>query len=271
VRRRMMTIDARAARWCVPLSLCLAIMSVATASQRAPAGQEAVRYGYRIVNTFPHDSRAFTQGLIFRGGFLYESTGLRGRSSLRKIRLETGEVIQQLAVDPLYFAEGLAEWNGELIQLTWQHEIAFRYDVATFAGRGTFKYVGEGWGLASDGKRLVMSDGSAVLRWLSPPTFRETGRLSVTDRGRPVGNLNELEIVGDEIFANVWQTDRIARISPVSGRVTGWIDLTGLLPAAERRDADAVLNGIAYDAAAGRLFVTGKLWPRIFEIQIVRR
>ena len=272
MRLGTMTTNANTAARCWrTLALSLAIVPVAATPQRAAEAQEPVRYGYRIANTFPHDSRAFTQGLIFRGGFLYESTGLRGRSSLRTVRLETGEVIQQTVVDSLYFAEGLAEWNGELIQLTWQHEIAFRYDLATFVQRGTFKYTGEGWGLASDGKRLVMSDGSAVLRWLSPTTFREMGRLTVTDHGQPVGNLNELEIVGDEIFANVWQTDRIARISPASGRVTGWIDLTGLLPVAERHDSDAVLNGIAYDAAAKRLFVTGKLWPRVFEIQLVRR
>jgi glutaminyl-peptide cyclotransferase len=243
----------------------------ATRAQRAPDAQDAVRYGYRIVNTFPHDSRAFTQGLIYRNGFLYESTGLRGRSSLRKVRLETGEVVQQTAIDPLYFAEGLAEWNGELIQLTWENEVAFRYDLATFGRRGTFTYTGQGWGLASDGERLVMSDGSPVLRWLGPTTFRETGRLQVTDRGRPVADLNELEIVGNEVFANVWKTDRIARISPATGRVTGWIDLAGLLPPAERGDPDAVLNGIAYDAGARRLFVTGKLWPRVFEIELVRR
>jgi glutaminyl-peptide cyclotransferase len=256
----------------VVLLTLLAIASItATPAQRASDAQDAVRYGYRIVNTFPHDSRAFTQGLIFRDGFLYESTGLQGRSSLRKVRLETGEVIQQTAVDPKYFAEGLTDWHGELIQLTWQTEVAFRYDLATFGRRGTFSYTGEGWGLANDGKRLVMSDGSPTLRWLAPTTFRETGRLTVTDRGQPVDDLNELEVVRNEIFANVWRTDRIARISPESGRVTGWIDLTGLLTPAERRDPDAVLNGIAYDAASARLFVTGKLWPRVFEIQLVRR
>jgi glutamine cyclotransferase len=250
----------------------LAIASIAaTPAQRASDAQDAVHYGYRIINSFPHDSRAFTQGLIFRDGFLYESTGLQGRSSLRKVRLETGEVIQQTAIDPRYFAEGLTDWNGELIQLTWQTEVAFRYDLATFGRRGTFSYTGEGWGLANDGKRLVMSDGSPTLRWLAPTTFRETGRLTVTDRGQPVDDLNELEVVRNEIFANVWRTDRIARISPASGRVTGWIDLAGLLSAAERRDPDAVLNGIAYDAASARLFVTGKLWPQVFEIQLVRR
>jgi glutamine cyclotransferase len=246
------------------------------AGTRAPAEQRGAtaapaQYRFQIVNSYPHDSRAFTQGLIYRDGFLYESTGLEGRSSLRKVRLDTGDVVQQHAIAPKYFAEGLTDWNSELVQLTWQTGVAFRYDLATFAPRGTFRYAGEGWGLTHDRQKLIMSDGSATLRFLSPATFAETGRITVTDQGRPVDQLNELEVVRDEIFANVWQTDRIARISIETGRVTGWIDLTGLLPPADRRDPDAVLNGIAYDAAKDRLFVTGKLWPRVFEIRVVRR
>lgn len=249
------------------------IAGTAGQQRASPPGQAAapVQYGFRVVNTYPHDSRAFTQGLIYRDGFLYESTGLAGRSSLRKVRLETGAVVRQKAVESKYFAEGLTDWNTELVQLTWQTHVAFRYDLATFAVRGTFSYTGEGWGLTHDRRRLIMSDGTEFLRFLNPATFEETGRLTVTDRGRPVEDLNELELVREEIFANVWQTDRIARISPQSGRVTGWIDLTGLLPASDRGDPDAVLNGIAYDAAKDRLFVTGKLWPRLFEIQLVRR
>jgi glutaminyl-peptide cyclotransferase len=230
-------------------------------------------YGYRIVNAYPHDSRAYTQGLIYRDGFLYESTGLNGRSTLRKVRLQTGEVVQEHRVDPRYFAEGLTDWGNRLIQLTWQTNVGFVYDLATFSPVRTFPYQGEGWGLTHDGKRLIMSDGQPAgqLRLLDPASFKETGRLTVRDSGRPVKDLNELEFVRGEVFANVWQTDRICRIDLQSGNVIGWIDLAGLLPAAQRPDPDAVLNGIAYDAAGDRLFVTGKLWPRLFEIRLERR
>ena len=223
--------------------------------------------GYRIVNVYPHDTRAYTQGLIYRDGFLYESTGLRGQSTLRKVRLESGEVVQQARVDAQYFAEGLTDWGDSLIQLTWQSGIGFEYDFSTFAPRRRFRYTGEGWGLTHDNERLILSDGSSNLRFLDPATFKEIGSIPVTDGGKPVLDLNELEFVRNEIYANVWHSDRIARIDPRSGRVTGWIDLTGLLPAGERRDPEAVLNGIAYDAAGGRLFVTGKLWPKLFEIE----
>jgi glutamine cyclotransferase len=229
-------------------------------------------YGYRVVHTFPHDARAYTQGLLYRGGFLYESTGLNGRSSVRKVRLETGEVLQERDVDAKYFAEGLTDWKDRLVQLTWQSEVGFVYDVDTFAPVKTFSYPGEGWGLTHDARRLIMSDGQAggQLRFLDPATFTETGRVTVRDNGRPVADLNELEFVRGEVLANVYQTDRICRINPTTGLVTGWIDLSGLLPAAERRTTD-VLNGIAYDAEHDRLFVTGKLWPRLFEITLERR
>lgn len=227
-------------------------------------------YGYRVVNTYPHDPQAFTQGLVYRDGFLYESTGLNNQSSLRRVRLETGEVIQRRQVDAQHFAEGLADWGGKLIQLTWQSNVGFVYDLVTFNPERTFPYAGEGWGLTHDDKRLIMSDGSSSLRFLDPTTLAETGRLTVTDRGLPVENLNELEMVRGEIYANIWQTDRIARIAPASGRVTGWIDLSGLLPPADQAHVD-VLNGIAYDVEHDRLFVTGKLWPKLFEITLVRR
>ena len=224
---------------------------------------------YRVVNAYPHDPAAYTQGLIYRDGFLYESTGLNGRSSLRKVRLETGEVIQQHRVDQAHFAEGLAEWKGQLIQLTWQSNIAFVYDVSTLSPRQTLSYPGEGWGLAHDGKQFVLSDGTDQLRFLDSDTFREIRRVSVSDRRARVRDLNELEYVRGEVYANVWHTDRIARISPQTGAVIRWIDLRGLMSAGYRLDSEAVLNGIAYDAANNRLFVTGKLWPRLFEIQIV--
>lgn len=225
-------------------------------------------FGYRVVNVFRHDPEAFTQGLIFKDGFLFESTGLHGQSTLRKVRLETGDVVQQRQVDRVHFAEGLAEWSGRLIQLTWQSNIAFVYDRATFTPLTTFSYPGEGWGLTHDDQALILSDGSARLRFLHPATFKEIRRLVVRDGATAVDQLNELEYVRGEVLANVWHSDRIARVSPQSGRVTGWIDLRGLLTGV-RLDPQAVLNGIAYDSARNRLFVTGKLWPQLFEIEIV--
>jgi len=246
---------------CVPLQLV---------ANRDPIAQvdAAPVYGYRVVNSFPHDVGAFTQGLVYRSGFLYESTGLRGQSTLRQVELETGVVRQQRNIDPTYFAEGLTEWKGRLVQLTWQSHTAFVYDLNTFDPLGSLLYVGEGWGLTHDGQALILSDGTAVLRFLKPDGFRETKRIQVTDRGVPVTALNELEYVRDRIYANVWRSDRIAQISPASGNVVAWIDLRGILPPTFRRDVEAVLNGIAYDDETGRLFVTGKLWPLLFEIEI---
>ena len=261
----------RVTRWLVVLGAVLTLGGAANVP--AVTGQGvATTYGYRVVNAYPHDSRAYTQGLVYRDGFLYESTGLNGRSTLRKVRLETGEIVQEHRLDAKYFGEGLTDWNSRLVQLTWQTNVGFVYDLTTFKPVRTFAYSGEGWGLTHDGKRLIMSDGesSGELRFVDPSSFKELGRLTVRDQNRPVGNLNELELVNGEIFANIYQTDRIARIDLSSGRVTGWIDLEGLLPVADRRGAD-VLNGIAYDRAGDRLFVTGKLWPRLFEIRLERR
>lgn len=225
--------------------------------------------GYRVVRTYPHDPAAFTQGLVYLNGVLYEGTGLEGRSSIRKVELETGKVLQQRALPAPFFGEGVTAWRGRLLQLTWQSQVGFVYDLATFRPMSRFAYRGEGWGLTHDGRRLIMSDGTARLRFLDPVTLRETGGVTVTDEGRPVPNLNELEFVGGEVYANVWTTDRLARIDPATGKVTGWIDLSGLLSAADRRaGAVDVLNGIAYDAAGKRLFVTGKLWPKLFEIEL---
>jgi glutamine cyclotransferase len=222
---------------------------------------------YRLVHTYPHDRTAFTQGLIFRDGVLYEGTGLKGQSGIRKVKLETGEVLQFHALDPMYFGEGITDWQDSLVQLTWQAEVGFVYDLATFQPRRRFTYTGEGWGITHDDKRLIMSDGSSSLRFLDPATLKETGRITVRDGGRRIDQLNELEFVKGEILANVWQTERIARIDPSTGRVTGWIDLSGLLSPSDRAGTD-VMNGIAYDAAGDRLFVTGKLWPKLFEIQV---
>jgi glutamine cyclotransferase len=227
-------------------------------------------YRYKVVRTFPHDRQAFTQGLMYLNGFLYEGTGQNGQSSIRKVRLETGEVLQIRSIDRQYFGEGIVVWKDRLIQLTWQHGVGFVYNRDTFEPLGTFNYRGEGWGLTHDGSRIIMSDGSAsgALRLLDPETLRQTGTLVVRDGNTPLPHLNELEFVKGEIYANVWQTERIARISPKTGRVTSWIDLSGLLDPREAAGVD-VLNGIAYDAEKDRLFVTGKLWPKVFEIQLI--
>jgi glutaminyl-peptide cyclotransferase len=226
-------------------------------------------YTYQVVRTYPHDPAAFTQGLEFVNGVLYEGTGLNGRSSIRKVKLETGEVLQRRDISSEYFGEGITLWKNDLIELTWQSGIAFVYDVATFQERRTYQYLGEGWGLTHDGTNLIMSDGTDRLRLLDPATFAERRRIQVTAAGMPVRNLNELEVVKGEIFANVWQTNAIARIAR-DGGVVGWIDLSGLLSPSERGGVD-VLNGIAYDQARDRLFVTGKLWPKIFEIRLVKK
>jgi glutamine cyclotransferase len=234
------------------------------------SGKPVQTYGYEIVQSYPHDRQAFTQGLVYRDGVFYEGTGLNGRSSIRKVKVETGEVLQIQPLDGRYFGEGITEWRGSLLQLTYKTEIGFVYDLATFKQVKTFEYRGEGWGLTHDNTRLIMSDGSPELRFIDPDTLKETKRLTVRQDGHPVEHLNELEYVNGEIYANVWTTDHIVRISPADGRVTGVVDLSGLLPAFERSTSD-VLNGIAYDAAGGRLFVTGKLWPRVFEIKLVPR
>jgi glutamine cyclotransferase len=228
-------------------------------------------YGYRVVHAYPHDRTAFTEGLFFQDGFLYESTGLEGRSSIRKEKLETGEVLQLRTVSDQYFGEGIVAWKDRLVELTWQSHIGFVYDLKSLAPFAEFHYPGEGWALTKDDHRLIMSDGTADLRFLDPDTLAEIGRVHVTDEGRPVTQINELEYVKGQVFANIWQTNRIARIDPNTGKVVGWIDLTGLLSDADRAAGPPVdvLNGIAYDAKTDRLFVTGKLWPKLYEIKLV--
>ena len=228
--------------------------------------------GYQIVRVYPHDPTAFTQGLVYVDGHLYESSGLNGRSSLRMVDLQTGRILQHHELAAEYFGEGLTNWGSSLVQLTWKAGTALVYDRFSFALQRTLHYSGEGWGLTQDGKSLILSDGSPVLRFLDPRSFREIRRLAVVDEnGQPVLDLNELEYVRGEIYANVWHTDRIARISPRTGKVLGWIDLSGLIDKSQLSDPDAVLNGIAYDSRFDRLFVTGKLWPRLFEIKVVHR
>ncbi|MBV8811879.1 MAG: glutaminyl-peptide cyclotransferase [Acidobacteriaceae bacterium] len=246
--------------------------AIFTAAHFAPAQTRTPEYGYKVIHSYPHDRLAFTEGLFYLDGFLYESTGLKGASSIRKVKLETGEIVQNYDLPPNYFGEGIINWNDQLIQLTWQSQIGFVHDLKTLRVMSTFYYPGEGWALTQDGKRIIMDDGTPQLRFWDPETLAELGRLTVTDHSRPVENLNELEWVKGEIYANIWGTNRIARIDPVNGKVVGWIDLTGLLkPEEVDGDSDAVLNGIAYDAKHDRLFVTGKKWPRLFEIRLVKK
>lgn len=258
--------------------MVFAALSVLIGSQRAigfarwqgGGGASLPVFGYTVVRSYPHDRGAFTQGLQYVDGVFYEGTGLNGRSSIRKVKIETGEVLQKRDVPAQHFGEGIALFKGELFQLTWQSGLAFVYDAATFTPKRQHKYTGEGWGLATSGSELVMSDGTATLRFLDPATFTERRRVRVTAAGKPLDKLNELEAVRGEIFANVWQTDYVARIDPATGAVNGYIDLRGLLTSSERQGTD-VMNGIAYDAPGDRLFVTGKLWPRVFEVRITRK
>jgi glutaminyl-peptide cyclotransferase len=223
-------------------------------------------YTYRVVGAYPHDPAAFTEGLVYTDGIFYEGTGLYGQSSLRRVDSETGQVLQSVDLADEYFGEGVAMVDDALIQLTWQEHTAFTYDRHSFAATGHFTYTTEGWGLTYDGRSLIMSDGSNTLYFRNPSTFEETGRVQVLDGETPVPMLNELEFIGGEVYANVWLTDRIARIDPQTGRVIAWIDLTGLRP-----PQTDVLNGIAYDTERDRLFVTGKLWPNLYEIKLLPR
>lgn len=257
-----------------PALLLLALAAAASCGRATPAApQPAPTAGFEVVQSYPHDPQAFTQGLVYAQGRLFESTGQVGQSSVREVELGTGAVLRRREVPPPHFAEGLALRAGRLYQLTWKSQRGFVYDAATLQPAGEFTYAGEGWGLTvtEDGRSLVMSDGTATLRFLDPHGFAVQRTLTVTDAGRPVADLNELEWVKGELWANVWLTKRIVRIDPGSGHVKGWVDLTGLpLPEHHTGDED-VLNGIAYDAAAERLFVTGKYWSRLYEIRVVAR
>ncbi len=227
------------------------------------------RYGYRIVETFPHDRAAYTQGLVVESdGVFLESTGLRGESSLRRVTMQDGTVQQLHALADQYFGEGIALVDDRIVQLTWQEQTGFVYDQESFAVLDTFSYPHEGWGLAYDGRQLLVSDGTDELRYWDPATLVETGSVRVRDQGQPVFLLNELEWVEGEVWANIYRTDLVARIDPATGEVLGWIDLAGLLAPEDRNGTEDVLNGIAYDAENGRLFVTGKRWPLLFEIEL---
>jgi glutamine cyclotransferase len=251
-------------------ALFLGLTACAEAAPPAPAPTEQAEptvSGYTLVKEYPHDPNAFTQGLFWLDGHLWESTGLTGRSTIRQVRLEDGKVLRSVPIPAGRFGEGMAPWGKEMISLTWQHGEAYRWDRATFRQTGTFRYLGEGWGLTQNGRDLIMSDGTAELRFLDPATFKERRRITVTADGQPVTQLNELEWVKGEILANVWMSPVIARIDPKTGNVLGWIDLAPLVRQWARNE-EAALNGIAYDPAKDRLFVTGKNWPRLFEIKL---
>jgi glutamine cyclotransferase len=232
-----------------------------------PANSTALRYTYSVVNVYPHDTNAFTEGLVFDSGFLFESTGLYGNSSLRRVDLETGGVLQLLSLQPQYFGEGIAVVGDKIVQLTWQSHVGFVYDRAGFGLLQEFEYPTEGWGLTYDSSRLIMSDGTTNLYFLDPVTFQRVGQVTVHDTG-PVTELNELEYINGTVYANVWREEKIAVINPQNGQVTAWIDLTGIQDL-KNQDPNNVLNGIAYDANGDRLFVTGKMWPHIFEIKLI--
>jgi glutamine cyclotransferase len=242
------------------LACPLGLLFVATASAQAPV------CSYTVVSTYPHDSAAFTQGLVYLDGQFIEGTGLYGKSTLRRVEIATGTIVQRIDLPPTDFGEGVAVWQDRIIQLTYQENTAYVWDRDTFAAEGSFLYPGEGWGLTHDGWRLIMSDGTSQLEFRDPDTFAVLDTLDVTDNGAPVTNLNELEWIRGEVFANRWLTDRIARIDPKNGDVIAWIDLGPLVAANASGD---VLNGIAWDDANERLFVTGKWWSNLYEIELV--
>ncbi|MEW4567266.1 glutaminyl-peptide cyclotransferase [Tautonia sp. JC769] len=238
---------------------------LATQTSRVPI------YGVEIVKVYPHDLNAFTQGLEFSGGQLYEGTGQYGRSRLRKVQLETGTVLKEAALPDEIFGEGITIWKDRILQLSWQERTGLIFDKETFELRGRFRYAGEGWGLTHDNQHLIMSDGTATLRFLDPESYKPVRSLRVaTPEGRPVDQLNELEYINGEILANIWNTTTIARISARSGRIVGWIDASNVRPR-QAIGSNAVLNGIAYEPKSQRLFVTGKNWSDLFEIRIVPR
>lgn len=247
------------------LTLC-AVVVIAAAANR-DRGIPVSRY--RVVAEYPHDPQAFTQGLMIHDGKLYEGTGLKGRSSLRRVDLETGQVETQMELDGQFFGEGVACCNRTIYQLTWQNRTAILYQPETLEFVKTIRFPGEGWGLTSDGKQLILSDGTSTLKFLDPATLEVTQRLPVKAARKPVKNLNELEFIQGEIWANIWYSDRIARINPQTGEVVGWIDLSALYPLKQRPSKEDVLNGIAYDAQQQRIFVTGKHWPKLYEIELV--
>jgi glutaminyl-peptide cyclotransferase len=263
-----------AAAFALLLAACSPSAGTDATLAEAPEAASPI-YGYQVVASYPHDTGAFTEGLLYLDGALYESTGMEGASSIRKVELATGKVLQQRDVPQPYFGEGIVVWKDRLISLTWKHNKGFVRDLATFEPKSEFAYPGEGWALTQDGQRIIMSDGTTQLRFLDPETLKETGRIRITHMGQGVANLNELEFIKGEVWANVWMTNWILRIDPASGKVVGRIDLTALLKsediaAANPEQPPDVLNGIAYDATGDRIFVTGKNWPKVYEIRLTQ-
>jgi len=248
--------------------LCASFIATELGAQTAKQAPAAAPvYGYKVVRTYPHDRGSFTEGFFVVDGQFWEGTGLEGRSYIRRTDIESGRVLQQYNIPSQYFGEGIIIFGDQLFELTYKHGVAFVYDKKTFKQLKTFKYSGEGWALTTDGKNLIFDDGSSSLKFLDPATFKEVRRITVTDAGKPVDQLNELEYIKGEIWANIWQENKIARIDPKTGKVNSWIDMRGLLSVMESVGTD-VLNGIAYDAKTDRIFVTGKFWPKVFEITV---
>lgn len=265
-------------RRCIPKFIGLLGIALVASCSEAPKGSKNSKssdtvpfFSYTVVNTYPHDRRAYTQGLVFENGFLYEGTGIRGGSALRKVELKTGNILQIRKLPAQFFGEGLTIYENKIIQLTWVSKVGFVYDKESFELLREFNYPMEGWGITHDGRRLIMSDGTSTLHFLDPENFEETERIEVCDNDRPVTGLNELEYVRDEIYANILGRDSIARIAPQTGRVIAWIELKGILGKDKRSNSVGALNGIAYDAKNDRLFVTGKFWPSIFVIELIPR
>lgn len=252
----------------VTVALVISSAALIISLNDRPVNTTPINYTYEVVKVYPHDENAFTQGLVIENGVLYESTGLYGNSSLRRVDLETGKVLQIYALPNQFFGEGITVFGDRIIQLTWQSQTGFVYDKNSFALLQEFSYPTEGWGITNDGSQLIISDGTATLYFLDPETFEKVGQVEVHDGNNPVTNLNELEYINGEVYANIWREERIATINPQTGQVTGWIDLTGICNQ-ENRDPNSVLNGIAYDAEGGRLFVTGKLWSQLFQIKLI--
>jgi len=247
---------------------CSDFLSLANSVDSTTADVTPV-YKCEVVNAYPHDRDAYTQGLVFENGVLYEGTGLRGHSTLRRVDLETGKVLQIHQLPAHFFGEGVTIHGDKIIQLTWQSHIGFVYDKSSFELVQKFNYATEGWGITYDGKHLIMSDGTSTLYFLEPGTFRKIGQIDVHDSKGPVTRLNELEYIQGEIYANIWKSNRIVKVAPQTGQVSGWVDLEGLLTPEDYSEPVGVPNGIAYDAKNKRLFVTGKLWPRLLEIELV--
>lgn len=244
------------------------VVSAPATVQAAASAPDAPTQLARVIASHPHDPRAFTQGLFFSDGRLFESTGQHGESALREVDLKTGRVKREVKLPQRYFGEGSTGWGRTIVSLTWQHGVAFRWDRDSFKQLGQLRYTGEGWGLTQDGRSLILSDGTTDLRFLDPVTFAEQRRLRVTWRGKPVRELNELEYVRGEILANIWHTDLIARIDPATGAIKSFIDASEVTASLQLADPEAVLNGIAYDGKTGKLYVTGKDWPKLFEIAL---